>query len=203
MEQGGGDFVEKGENIVEEEERKQPINKLDRFALMNQPQQQESEESSEEEEEMEGVMMWDDDEQYVPPVINNPAYFDNERPQIFGNDDGYNSLVFSTEDLKQQYHALRFVSKEWTQQQAPEVRQSLHNIKLKKLGSEQFDETDFEERRERGVTMGTTLADEQRNMMGKMGENIMRISKTYKTSNPRVITSQGPMKNTRGKSVPH
>ena len=49
-------------------------------------------------------MMWDDDEQYVPPVINNPAYFDNERPQIFGNDDGYNSLVFSTEDLKQQYH---------------------------------------------------------------------------------------------------
>ena len=37
MEQGGGEFVEKGENFVEEEERKQPINKLDRFALMNQP----------------------------------------------------------------------------------------------------------------------------------------------------------------------
>ena len=59
----------------------------------------------------------------------------------------------------------------------------MHNIKLKKLGSEAFDEPNYEERRERGVTMGTTLADEQRNMMGMMGENIMRISKTYKNSN--------------------
>ena len=35
MEQGGGEFVEKGENIVDEEDKKQPVNKFDRFALMN------------------------------------------------------------------------------------------------------------------------------------------------------------------------
>ena len=48
-------------------------------------------------------MMWDDDEQYVPPVITNPNYLD-ERPQIFGDDNGYNELLFSTEELKLQYH---------------------------------------------------------------------------------------------------
>jgi len=54
---------------------------------------------------------------------------------------------------------LRFVSKEWTTNQAPEIRQSLANIQLKKLGSEVYHEPNFEERRDRGVTMGATLAD--------------------------------------------
>lgn len=33
--QVGGEFIEQGENIVDEEEKKQPIKKFDRFALMN------------------------------------------------------------------------------------------------------------------------------------------------------------------------
>ena len=60
------------------------------------------EETSEEESEFEAMMVWDDDEQYVPPVIINENFLNQDRPPIFGEErDGYNSLVFSTEELKQ------------------------------------------------------------------------------------------------------
>ena len=140
------------------------------------------------------MMAWDDDEDYVPP--NNVNFFnDQARPQIFGNDDQFNSLVFSTEELKLQYHMLKFVSKEWTSKQAPEIRNSIANLQLIKHSNEdQFSGPDYGEVRDRGVTMGiTTLADEQRHVIGQLGHSIIQISKGYKHGKDRVLNSLGPI----------
>lgn len=53
-----------------------------------------------------GLMMWDDDEVFIPQVND-----DNGSPRVqeLGQ---RNSLVFSTEDVKEQYHMLLRVSKE-------------------------------------------------------------------------------------------
>lgn len=56
-------------------------------------------------------MVWDDDEQYVPQA--EPAEPLKPVNNVFA-DEQRNSLVFSTEDLKNDYHKLKYVSKEWT-----------------------------------------------------------------------------------------
>ena len=63
-----------------------------------------------------GLMMWDDDEQYLPqPVPENEAP-QLDRPEVaeIFKDEHRNSLVFSTEDLKRDYHMLKYVSKDWS-----------------------------------------------------------------------------------------
>ena len=62
------------------------------------------------------MMMWDDDEQYLPqPVPENEAP-QLDRPEVaeIFKDEHRNSLVFSTEDLKRDYHMLKYVSKDWS-----------------------------------------------------------------------------------------
>jgi len=43
-------------------------------------------------------------------------------------DEQRNSLVFSTEELKRDYHMLKFVSKEWSKKEAPDLRKTTNNL---------------------------------------------------------------------------
>jgi hypothetical protein len=45
-------------------------------------------------------------------------------------DDQRNSLLFSTEELKRDYHMLKFVSKDWSKKEAPVIRKTTNNLIL-------------------------------------------------------------------------
>ena len=73
------------------------------------------------------MMMWDDDVQLQGGE-------EESELQIFpnggGDDQQDDGLIFSCEDLKKQYHMLKYLSIDWTTKNAPEVRKStITNIK--------------------------------------------------------------------------
>ena len=148
----------------------------------------EEEDSSDEEDDFGGAMMWDDDEAYVPPP---QIYVQEQEPLIEVNnmfaEEQRNSLVFSTEDLKQEYHRLKCVSKEWSRKDEADLRKTQTLAPADKAFEPQ------------AVDSRKTLRQERR-AINDMGKNLLRLSMDYngnadgRKQSKNVIASVGNLK---------
>ena len=123
-------------------------------------------------------MVWDDDEDYVPPVILNEQFMQEKLP-MFGKDEEAeaqeNADLFSKEQIKQ-YNQLHFLSRDWSNNQAVDIRNSIANMNLKFGNHLDSEEKDFGEVRGRGVTMAPTQVEQQREIIGQFGLKMLEIS---------------------------
>ena len=127
-----------------------------------------------------GVMMWDDDEQYIPPPQALQQLLPEQPLRPVNNvfaDEQRNSLVFSTEELKLEYHRLKFVSKEWSRKDEADIRKTTANLVGKGvLTLPESDEPYMDQARKTMLPEKRAIAD--------LGKNLLRLSLDYNNNGP-------------------